>query len=168
MKGIIISLLLVACTFASVSVQAQKAPNPENWSKVYTEAGRSLWIPKGWLTEEKVLSDGTVQFLCYNKAKQLFLTMFFFQTNRTAGERMQAMIAANNIDVKKSYTETFGSLQVMSRLGKMNTNGVSNNVLISTSDGAGGKWNVVGAFWGDQERFGKHKGKFPVFFNSLD
>ena len=152
----------------AVSVQAQKPPNPKHWYKVYTEEGRSLWIPKGWLSEEKVLSDSTIQFLSYNKAKQLFLTMYFFKTDRSAGERMQAMVSANNIDVKKSYTETFGSLQVMSRLGKMNRNGVSNNVLVSTSDGAGGKWNVVGAFWGDQERFGKHKFKFPIFFNSLD
>ena len=153
---------------SAISSQAQKAPNPEHWARVYTEEGRSLWIPKGWLTEERTLADGTIQFLSYNKAKQLFLTMFFFKTEKSAGERMAAMIAANNIDVKKSFTETFGSLKVMSRLGKMNNNGVSNNVLISTAEGAGDKWNVVGAFWGDQERFGKHKFKFPIFFNSLD
>ena len=81
---------------------------------------------------------------------------------------MNAMISANNVDVKKSYTETFGSLKVMSRKGKMNFNNKSYNVLISTAEGAGGTWNVVGAFWGDQERFGTHKDKFPIFFQSLN
>ncbi len=168
MKGSLITLILTVFILTAFSSHAQQTPNPEHWAKIYTEEGRSIWIPKGWLTEENVLEDGTVQFIATNKARQLFLTMFFFKTERSASERMAAMVSVNNIDVKKSYTETFGSLKVMSKLGKMNTNGVSNNVLISTAEGAGGKWNVVGAFWGDQERFGKHKFKFPIFFNSLD
>ncbi len=148
--------------------QNQTPPNPENWQKVYLNSGRSIWIPKGWSTEEKTLDNGTIQFISSNPARQMWLTMWFYNTERSAGDRMEGMISTNNIDVTKSYTETYGALKVMSKIGKMVTNGKQNNVIISTAEGAGGNWNVVGAYWSDPERFGKHKNKFPIFFNSLN
>ena len=163
-KEFLITLTLV---FFMLSASMSFAQG-KNWTKVYLNSGRSLQIPKGWTFEETTLKNGTVRFLSTNNSGKIFLAMYFYKSKQSAGDRMAGMISANNIDVKKSYTETFGALKVMSRKGKMNYNGKEYNVLISTSEGAGGRWNVVGAFWGDQERFGTHKDKFPIFFQSLD
>jgi len=164
------TLTMIALVAAMALSSESFSQNMDNWTRVYTSEGRSLLIPnkpKPWLTDEKRLDDGTLQFLCTNQAKQIYFAMFFYKKERSAADRMSNMVAVNNIDVKKSYTETYGNLTIFYKLGKMNVDGKSQNVLIATSEGAGDKFNVVGAFWSDQERFGKHKGKFPFFFKSL-
>jgi len=163
MKRSLITTLLTVFMLASTVSFAQS-----KWTKVYLNSGRSLEIPKGWTYEEKTLDNGTVQFTSTNNTGKVFLVMYFYKRQSTAGERMADMMSANNIDVTKSYTETFGSLKVMSKKGKMNSNGKEYYVLISTAEGAGGRWNVVGAFWGNPDKFGVHKDKFPIFFQSLD
>jgi hypothetical protein len=137
------------------------------WTRIYTEEGRRLDVPENWTSEESV-RNGVRQVLVVNPNQTVFMCMFFFQGTQTAGERMQMMVSHNNIDVVESSTETFGSLKVMSKKGKMTYNKNKFKVLLATADGAGNKFNVVGAIWGPGEAFQKHKDKFEVFFTSLD
>jgi len=137
------------------------------WTRVYTSEGRRLDVPEGW-TAEETTRDGVLQLLVVNPNQTVFMAMFFFEGSDTAGERMQMMVSHNNIDVVESSTDTYGSLKVMSKKGKMTYNKVTYKVLLATSDGAGGRWNVVGALWGPDDAFQKHKDKFEIFFSSLD
>lgn len=171
MRILRITYLLSMLMLTTLSVLAQKGENAKEagikWTKVYTEEGRRLNVPEGWEATESV-RDGVRQLLVVNPNQTVYMCMFFFSGDETAGERMQMMVSHNNIDVVESSTETFGSLKVMSKKGKMTYNKKKFKVLLSTSDDAGGKWNVVGAFWGPDEAFQKHKDKFEVFFTSLD
>jgi hypothetical protein len=163
-----LSKTLFAALFAMISFASQaQNDNMTEWVRVFTSQGRSLEIPKGWKFQETVQPNGRVDFIATNNSGKIFLAMYFMPDDATAGERMNMMISHNNIDVKESGTETYGNLRVMTKKGKMKVDNKSFNVLISTAEGAAGKFNVVGAFWGDQERFGTHKDKFPRFFMSL-
>ena len=95
------------------------------------------------------------------------MAIFFYRGNATAGERMNMMISHNNIDVVESATETFGALKVMTKKGKMKYNKKLYKCYISTSDGAGEQWNIVGAMWAPDDAFKKQKDKFVKFFTSV-
>jgi hypothetical protein len=97
----------------------------------------------------------------------MYFAMFFYETSNSAGQRMNDMVAINNIDVNRSYTETAGNLTVYYKIGLMNFDGKVQKVMLATSEGAGGRYNVVGAFWTDKERFEEHWRKFEYFFTSL-
>ena len=167
MKKFKLSLLMTFMVLSATPTFAQKGGGGEKWTRVYTSDGRKLEVPETWTTSETV-NNGVRQLTAVNPAGKVYMAMFFFEGVQSAGERMQMMISHNNIDVVESNTETFGSLRVMSKKGKMKYNGTLFKVLIATADGAGGTWNVVGALWGPDEAFQKHKDKFETFFTSLN
>jgi len=173
MKRSKVLLLMAAFTLFTFSALAQKDADAKQkdagvkWTRIYTEEGRRLDVPDTWKTEESV-RNGVRQVIVENPNQTVYMAMFFFEGSATAGERMQMMVSHNNIDILESSTETFGSLKVMSKKGKMTYNKQKFKVLLTTADGAGGRWNVVGAIWGPDEAFQKHKDKFEIFFTSLD
>ena len=168
MRTLTLNVLLAALIFSALPSFAQKKGGGGlKWTRVYTSEGRRLEVPETWTTQESE-RNGVKQLLAINPNKTIYMCMFFFQGEQTAGERMGMMVNHNNIDVVESATETFGSLKVMSKKGKMNYNGKKFKVLLATADGAGNRFNVVGAFWGPDEAFKKHKDKFETFFTSLD
>ena len=153
-------LTLVVGLMVTTSAMAQ------DWVRVYTSNGRSVEIPEGWTSEETV-RNGIRQLVATNPSGRVNMAIFFYENSGSAGDRMQEMISHNNVDVVESFTETFGSLRVMTKKGKMNYNGTNYKCYIATSDGAGQQWNVVGALWGEDDAFQKQKDKFEPFFTSL-
>lgn len=167
-KGILLTLITVLfLSFTSAIGQSKGEGGGLKWTRVYTSQGHKLEIPEGWTAEESV-RNGVMQLLVVNPNQTIYMAMFFFEGEDTAGNRMQMMVSHNNIDVIESSTDTYGSLKVMSKKGKMTYNKVTYKVLLATADGAGGRFNVVGALWGPGEAFQKHKDKFEQFFSSLD
>ena len=164
-KGILFTLL-AAFFLSATPLMAQKEAGVK-WTRIYNSDGRRVDIPEGWASEETE-RNGVKQLIVVNPNKTVYMAMFFFEGEATAGERMGMMVNHNNIDVVESATETFGSLKVMTKKGKMNYNGNKFKVLLATADGAGNRFNVVGALWGPDEAFQKHKDKFEFFFGSLD
>lgn len=159
-KGILLLLAFVAFSGLNEATAQSK-----DWKRVYTSDGRSAEIPDWWESQESV-SNGVKQLLAINTKGNTYMAIFYFEGQASAGDRMQAMISHNNIDIIDSNTETFGSLRVLTKKGKMKYNGKLYKVLISTADGAGEKMNIVGAMWGPEEAFQKHKDKFEKFFTS--
>lgn len=162
MKKTVLATLFVAFFLSAATSFAQS----KDWVRIYTSNGRSVEVPSWWTSEESV-KNGIRQLVATNSKGRVHMAIFFYENAANAGDRMQQMISTNNIDVQESFTETFGSLRVFTKKGRMMYNGTKYKCYIATSDGAGQQWNIVGAMWGPDEAFQKHKEKFEQFFTSV-